>query len=107
MNRLEAILYMDSIAFLEDKTCSWAEGQCYDQEEKPAEENTEGWTVEYLVDRLFFEMLELQDDAQGWKDYQHKGQRKKYCDIARDAIKMAAGQPSPIFVINITTSQQD
>ena len=62
--------------------------------------NQEDWTTEYIVDRLFFEMTESTDDAQGWEDYQHKGQRKKYYARALDAIKMAAGIPSPIFVIN-------
>jgi hypothetical protein len=45
-------------------------------------------------------MTESIDDAQGWVDYPRKGQRKKYYDRAHDAIKMAAGRPSPIFVIN-------
>jgi hypothetical protein len=58
------------------------------------------WTAEYIVDRLFFEMLELDDDAEGWEDYKKKGQKEKYCNRARDAIKVAAGQPPPVFVIN-------
>jgi hypothetical protein len=58
------------------------------------------WTVEYLVDRLFFEMLELNDGVEGWEDYQKKGQREKYHNRANDSIKMAAGQPPPVFVIN-------
>jgi hypothetical protein len=45
-------------------------------------------------------MTESRDDAQGWENYQRKGQRKKYYDRAQHAIKMAAGRPSPIFVIN-------
>ena len=39
--------------------------------------DVEYWTTEYIVDRLFFEMTESSDDAQGWEDYEHKGQRKK------------------------------
>jgi hypothetical protein len=62
----------------------------------------ERWTVEYLVDRLFFELMEIKDEAEGWDDYQQKEQKKKYEERARDAIKMAAGQPPPIFVINIS-----
>jgi hypothetical protein len=62
----------------------------------------ERWTVEYLVDRLFFELMEIKDEAEGWEDYQQKGQKKKYEVRGRDAIKMAAGQPPPIFVINIS-----
>jgi hypothetical protein len=62
----------------------------------------EQWTVEYLVDRLFFELMEIKDEAEGWEDYQQKGQKKKYEERGRDAIKMAAGQPPPIFVINIS-----
>jgi hypothetical protein len=58
------------------------------------------WTVEYLVDRLFFEMLELNDNADGWEDYQKKGQKEKYYNRAREAIKMAAGEPSPVFAID-------
>jgi hypothetical protein len=34
-------------------------------------------TIEYLVDRLFFEMVEIKDGAEGWDDYQHKGQKKE------------------------------
>jgi hypothetical protein len=62
----------------------------------------ECWTTEYVVDRLFFEMLEIKDEAEGWDDYPHNGQKKKYYDRGADAIKMAAGRPSPIFVINIS-----
>jgi hypothetical protein len=92
---------MDSIAFLENKSSSCrANNSDENPESESGKENVEGWTVEYIVDRLFFEMLELEDDAQGWEDYQHKGQRKKYYARAHDAIKMAAGRPSPIFVIN-------
>jgi hypothetical protein len=59
------------------------------------------WTVEYLVDRLFFEMLELNDDGtEGWEDYKHNGQKEKYYNRAKEALKMAAGRPSPIFVID-------
>jgi hypothetical protein len=65
-------------------------------------ERMEVWTREYLVDRLFFEMLEIRDEAEGWEDYQYRGQKKKYYDRATDAIKMAAGRPSPVFVINIS-----
>jgi hypothetical protein len=105
MNRLGAILYMDSIVFLENKSSSCRKGQSYNNsdkspERKLAEENVENWTIEYIVDRLFFEMLELKDDAQGWEDYQHKGQREKYYSRAHDAIKMAAGRPPPILIVN-------
>jgi hypothetical protein len=98
---------MVSIAFLENKSSSCRKGQSYNNsdkspERKSGEENVEAWTVEYIVDRLFFEMLELKDDAQGWEDYPLKEQRKKYYGRAQDAIKIAAGRPSPIFVINIT-----
>jgi hypothetical protein len=98
---------MDSIAFLEDKTYHCRKGHSYNNSDKSPEnksgkENVENWTTEYLVDRLFFEMLEIKDKAQGWEDYQHKGQRQKYYRRARDAIKMAAGRPSPIYVINIS-----
>lgn len=65
-------------------------------------EPKEVWTKEYLVDRLFFEMVEVRDGAEGWDDYQHKGQKKKYENRGTDAIKMAAGRPPPIFVINIS-----
>jgi hypothetical protein len=60
------------------------------------------WTVEYIVDRLFFEMLELNDnaDADGWEDYQKNRQKEKYYNRAKEVLKMAAGLPSPIFVIN-------
>jgi len=58
------------------------------------------WTVEYIVDRLFFEILELNDGAEGWEDYKHNGQKEKYYNIAKEALKMAAGQPPPVFVIN-------
>ena len=84
---------MDNIAFIQNKSSSTDEG---------LHKNLEGWTTEYIVDRLFFELTESRDDAQGWEDYPRKEQRKKYYDRARDAIKMAAGRPSPIFVINIT-----
>jgi hypothetical protein len=73
---------------------------------EPGKEDENGqkerWTVEYLVDRLFFELMEIKDEAEGWEDYQQKGQKKKYEVRGRDAIKMAAGQPPPIFVINIS-----
>jgi hypothetical protein len=62
----------------------------------------EVWTREYLVDRLFFEMVEIHDEGEGWDDYQNVGQKKKYYDRGADAIKMAAGRPPPIFVINIS-----
>ncbi len=88
---------MANIAFLQDKSCSSNEGLDKNLE---CISDKEYWTTEYIVDRLFFEMTESRDDAQGWEDYQHKGQRKKYYDRALDAIKMAAGRPSPIFVIN-------
>jgi hypothetical protein len=45
-------------------------------------------------------MLELNDDAEGWEDYQQKGQKEKYCNRAKEVIKMAAGEPPPVFVIN-------
>jgi hypothetical protein len=93
---------MDSIAFLGLKSSSTDEGLDKNLECISDNENVEYWTTEYIVDRLFFEMTESIDDAQGWDDYQHKGQTKKYYDRARDAIKMAAGRPSPIFIINIT-----
>jgi hypothetical protein len=88
---------MDSIAFIQIKSSSTDEGldknlECISDEEY--------WTTEYIVDRLFFEMTESRDDAQGWEDYQHTGQRKKYYCRAHDVIKMAAGRPIPIFVIN-------
>jgi hypothetical protein len=65
-------------------------------------ESKEVWTIEYTVDRLFFEMLEIKDEAEGWNDYPHKGQKTKYYDRGTDAIKMATGRPPPIFVINIS-----
>jgi hypothetical protein len=65
-------------------------------------EQKELWTIEYLVDRLFFEMVEIKDEAEGWEDYQHEGQKKKYEERGKDAIKMAAGRPPPIFIINIS-----
>lgn len=93
---------MDNIAFIQNKSSSTDEGLHKNLECISDEETLEGWTVEYIVDRLFFEMAESRDDAQGWEDYPRREQRKKYYDRARDAIKMAAGRPSPIFVINIT-----
>ena len=63
-------------------------------------DQNEIWTVEYIVDRLFFEMLELNDGAEGWEDYQNKGQKEKYYNRAKEALKMAAGRPPPVFVIN-------
>lgn len=63
-------------------------------------DQNEIWTVEYIVDRLFFEMLELNDGAGGWEDYQNKGQKEKYYNRAKEALKMAAGRPPPVFVIN-------
>jgi hypothetical protein len=64
---------MDNIAFLGLKSSS-------SNEDKNLEciSDKEYWTTEYIVDRLFFEMTESRDDAQGWEDYKHKGQRKKY-----------------------------
>ena len=56
-------------------------------------ERMEVWTREYLVDRLFFEMIEIRDEGEGWEDYQHIGQKKKYYDRGADAIKMVAGRP--------------
>lgn len=35
------------------------------------------WSIEYTVDRLLFEMLEIKDDVEGWEDYQNKGQKSK------------------------------
>ncbi len=68
---------MDNIAFLQNKTYPCiANNLTEGSESKPYEEDVEDWTTEYLVDRLFFEMLEIKDDAQGWEDYQNKGQRK-------------------------------
>jgi hypothetical protein len=58
------------------------------------------WSIEYTVDRLLFEMLQIKDDVEGWEDYQNKGQKSKYYERAREAIKMAAGRPAPFFVIN-------
>jgi hypothetical protein len=85
---------MDSIAFLGLKSSSTDQGLDKNLE---CISDKEYWTTEYTV----VEMTESIDDAQGWEDYQYKGQRKKYYDRAHDAIKMAAGRPSPIFVINI------
>jgi hypothetical protein len=87
---------MDSIAFLGLKSSS------YNDKNLECISNDEDWTTEYIVDRLFFEMTESRDDAQGWEDYPLRGQRKRYYDRAHDAIRMAAGRPSPIFVINIS-----
>jgi hypothetical protein len=56
--RLEAILYMDSIAFLGLKSSSDKKGQSYNNSPSP-KRKLEEWTVEYIVDRLFFEMLEF------------------------------------------------
>jgi hypothetical protein len=101
---------MDSIAFIEDKSSYYSKDhQSYNNSSSP-KKKLEEWTVEYLVDRLFFEMLELSDDAQGWEDYPRREQKKKYYDRAHDAIKMAAGRPSPSFVINasdLTTRLQN
>jgi hypothetical protein len=58
------------------------------------------WTVGYTADRLFFEMVEVKDAADGWEDYENRGQKQKYYDRAKEAIKMAAGRPPPIFIIN-------
>jgi hypothetical protein len=77
MNRLEAILYMGSIAFLGLKSSSTDEGLDKNLECISDEENVEYWTTEYIVDRLLLEMTESRDDAQGWEDYQHKGHIKK------------------------------
>jgi hypothetical protein len=88
---------MDSISFLGLKSSSTDEGLDKNIERISDEED---WTTEYIIDRLFFEMIESRDDAQGWEDYESKGQMKKYYDRAHDAIKMTAGRPSPIFVIN-------
>src|SRR5215212_10413008 len=112
MNRLEAILYMDSIAFLQNKSSSCRDNNSdRNPESKSVEENGEGWTVEYIVDRVCFEMLELKDDAQGWEDYYPcRGQRKKYYERAQDAIRMAVGMPPPIFILNasdLTTRLQN
>jgi len=93
---------MDNIAFIQNKSSSADEGLDKNLEYISDEENVEYWTTEYIADRLFFEMTESIDDAQGWEDYPLKEQRKRYYDRARDAIRMAAGRPSPIFVINIT-----
>ena len=58
------------------------------------------WTTGYTADRLFFEMVGVKDQAEGWEDYEDKGQKQKYYDRAKEAIKMAAGRPPPIFIIN-------
>jgi hypothetical protein len=47
------------------------------------------WTVSYIADRLFFEMVEIEDEAEGWQGYEHKGLKQKYYIRAKDAIKMA------------------
>ena len=60
----------------------------------------ESRTLHYTADRLFFEMVEVRDGAEGWEDYENKGQKQKYYDRAKEAIKMAAGRPPPIFIIN-------
>jgi hypothetical protein len=65
---------MDSIAFLGIKSSSYDEGLDKNLE---CISDDEDWTTEYIVDRLFFEMLEFKDDAQDWEDYHHKGHIKK------------------------------
>ena len=41
------------------------------------------WTVGYTADRLFFEMIQVKDLAEGWEDYEDKGQKQKYYDRAK------------------------
>jgi hypothetical protein len=60
------------------------------------------WTTEYVVDRLYLEMVEKEDDAQGWEDYQHKGQKEKYYDRAKKAIYTFTNKHCPVFIINIS-----
>jgi hypothetical protein len=45
-------------------------------------------------------MVEIEDEAEGWQGYEHKGQKQKYYIRAKDAIKMALEGPRPIFIIN-------
>jgi hypothetical protein len=56
---------MDNIAFLGIKSSSNRKGQGHKNSPIP-KRKVEEWTVEYIADRLFFEMLEILDDAQGW-----------------------------------------
>jgi hypothetical protein len=66
---------MDNIAFLGLKSCSGKKGQNYNNSPS-SKRKIEECTVEYNADRMFFEMLEFNDDAQDWEDYQHKGHIK-------------------------------
>jgi hypothetical protein len=90
---------MDSTLFLRNKSFDEC-GKCKASVKSILSLQKELWTTEYIIDRLFFEMLELEDNAEGWEDYQHKGQKQKYYNRAEEAIKMAAGDPPPVFVIN-------
>jgi hypothetical protein len=60
---------MDSISFLGLKSSS------YNDKNLECISDDEDWTTEYIIDRLFFEMLEFKDDAQDWEN--SKGHIKK------------------------------
>jgi hypothetical protein len=73
---------------------------------EPGKEHGNGqkeyWSTEYVVDRLYYEMVEKKDDAQGWEDYQHKGQKERYFDRAKKVTDTFDNKRCPVFIVNIS-----